>query len=105
MKRTQRSREFWEKAVEYTESSGKTQAQCAKKLGVGHHALSYRRCKLRRERQGAPQQGELVPVRVLNSEPMMAHDLELDVASGLLRFSERASPEYVARFVQALRQC
>jgi len=105
MKRTQRSREFWEKAVEYTESSGKTRVYCAKKLGVGQHALSYWLCKLRRERRDVPKQGALVPVRVLNADLKMAQDLELDVASGLLRFSERVSPEYVARFVQALRQC
>jgi transposase-like protein len=104
MERKQRSREFWEKAVEFAEASSLTQAQCAKKLGVGQHALSYWLCKLRRERRGAERQGSLVPVKILSAEPA-THGLELDIESGLLRFSEKTSPTYVAQFVRALRQC
>lgn len=105
MERKQRSREFWEKAVEFTEASSLTQAQCAKKLGVGQHALSYWLCKLRRERRGAQRQGSLVPVKLLSAEPTLSQDLELDIERGLLRFSEKTSPTYVAQFVRALRQC
>ena len=104
MERKQRSREFWEKAVEFAEASSLTHAQCAKKLGVGQHALSYWLCKLRRERHGAERDGSLVPVKILSAEPA-TQGLELDFESGLLRFSEKTSPIYVAQFVRALRQC
>ena|SRR5690606_9856992 len=105
MERKQRSREFWEKAVEFTEASSLTQAQCAKKLSVGQPALTYWLGKLRRERRGAGSQGGLVPVKVLSAGHAISQDLELDIESGLLRFSENTSPAYVAQFVRALRQC
>jgi len=105
MKRKQRSREFWEKAVDFTEASSLTQAQCAEKLGVGQHALSYWQCKLRRERRERGEKGALVPVKVLETEPVAAMGLEFDLKDGLLRFSEGASPEYIADLARALRQC
>lgn len=105
MERKLRSREFWEKAVEFTEASSMTQAQCAKKLGVGKPALTYWLCKLRRERSGVQRHGSLVAVKILSAEPATPQGLELDIESGLLRFSEKTSPAYVAQFVRALRQC
>jgi len=105
MKKKQRSREFWEKAVEFTEASSLTQGQCAQKLGVGHYALSYWQCKLRRERRERSEKGALVPVKVLKTEPVAAMGLELDLNDGRLRFSEQTSAEYIASLARAIRQC
>ncbi len=104
MKRKQRSREFWENAVEYAESSGETRSQCAKKLGVGEPALSYWVYKLRREREGGGG-GELVPVRVSTSAPVAAQYLELDAArsspSGDTNTARLASPSIPSQLVSS----
>lgn len=104
MRQKQRSREFWENAVEYTEASGKPRAQCAKKLGVGEPALNYWIYKLRRERE-QNSAGALVPVRVITSGPVAPQHLELAVDGAFVRFAEGTSPEYVAQLAGALRRC
>lgn len=84
MKSKQRSREFWEKAVERSEASGKTRAQCARELGVGAPALSYWIYKLRAERQRSRTSSSraspcraLVPVRVIDAEPQKGTAIRL----------------------------
>ena len=105
MKRKQRSREFWENAVDYVETSGETRAQCAKKFGVGEPALNYWIYKLRREREQSTAGGALVPVRVITPEAVAPQHLELAVDGAFVRFAEGTSPEYVAQLAGALRQC
>lgn len=108
MKSKQRRREFWERAVEQAESSGKTRAQCAKELGVGGPALSYWIYKLRSERRsssGTTPCRALVPVRVVESGPERSNGLVLEVDGMTVRFDEQTSVEYVARLAGALRQC
>ena len=104
MRQERKSREFWESAVEFVTASELTQAQCAQKLGVSQPALNYWLRKLR-QKPRTHLQGNLVPVKVLHSEAGKRHELELDLEKGCLRFTEQASPEYVALLVRTLRQC
>jgi len=103
MKRTIRSREFWEKAVARAEASGLTRAVVANELGVGLAALTYWLGKLRAERRQS--EHPLVPVRVVTTEPVAQEQLELEVAGVVVRFSPGTSPEYVAQLAGALRAC
>lgn len=108
MKSKQRSREFWEEAVERAKTSGRTRAQSAKELGVGGAALSYWIGKLRKERGAGATKARsrsLVPVRVVDAETARGAGLSLEVAGMVLHFEQEAGVEYIARLVGALRQC
>lgn len=112
MKSKQRSREFWEKAVERAETSNKTRAECACELGVGAPALSYWIYKLRAERRTRRNKSTrqepcraLVPVRVIDSEPTRSTALGLSIDGMVLSFEEGVSVEYIAGLAGALRRC
>lgn len=112
MKSKQRSREFWEKAVERAEASSKTRAECARELGVGAPALSYWIYKLRGERRAGRKRSTrqepcraLVPVRVIDAEPTRSTALGLSIDGMVLRFEEGVSVEYIVGLAGALRRC
>jgi transposase-like protein len=107
MKNKQRSREFWEKAVERAESGGKTRAQVAKELGVGVPALCYWIYKLRSERSSPTTSScrALVPVRVVEPSSASSAGLSLEIDGMTLRFEQWTDVGYLARLAGAIRAC